>query len=252
MKKKQLISIILTYYKKKKFIEKTLLSIDKQSYKNFEVILVYDDSDKNELYFIKKIIKRYKKIKLIINKENFGVAKSRNIGIKKSKGQLISFIDADDLWKPNKLKEQIKMMLKNDSDISYTAFNVINDTGNIINTRNVSKSINYSKLIKSCEIGLSTVVAKREVFTYSKFPNLKTQEDFALWLKLIKLNLNFLPINRVLSSWRKTNDSLSSNKIQKLFDAFKLFYKIENKNFIISIISVVILLINKIKKTKYE
>ena len=84
MKKKQLISIILTYYKKKRFIEKTLSSINKQSYKNFEIILVYDDSDKNELYFIKKIIKRYKKIKLIINKKNFGVAKSRNIGIKKS------------------------------------------------------------------------------------------------------------------------------------------------------------------------
>ena len=139
-------------------------------------------------------------------------------------------------------------MIKKQAEISYTSYHIIDDNDKRINTRNVSNTISYNKLIKSCEIGLSTVVVRRKIFRILKFPNLKTQEDFALWLKLIRLKVNFLPINKTLSYWRKAENSLSSNKIQKLLDAFKVFYKLENKNFIISVYSVLILSINKILK----
>src|SRR6056300_1422137 len=96
---KNLISIIIPYYKKKKFISKTLKSILNQTYKNFEIIIIYDDIDFTELFYIKKLIKNNKKIKIIINKKNLGVSKSRNIGIKHSRGTYIAFIDSDDKWK---------------------------------------------------------------------------------------------------------------------------------------------------------
>ncbi len=81
-----------------------------------------------------------------------------------------------------------------------------------------------------------------------KFPILKTQEDFALWLKLLRQGVKLNSIQKNLSSWRKTQNSLSSNTLQKLIDAFKLFYNHENKNFILSIFGVIMISYNKILK----
>ncbi len=247
---KPLISIIITYYKKKNFILKTFKTIKNQTYKNYELIFVYDDEDLTDLKYIKKYIATFKKHKIIVNKKNYGVARSRNIAIKSAKGKYLAFIDSDDMWSSKKLITQLKFMYYSKADISYTAYKVIDKKDKILGIRNVSKEINYKKLSKYCEIGLSTVIIKKKFFKKNKFPEIKTQEDFALWLILIKKGLKFLPIKTALSSWRRTDNSLSSNILQKILDAFKVFYCIEKKNLIISIISVVILSINKLKNYK--
>ena len=123
----KLISIILPYYKKKIFIEKTINSVLSQTYRNYELILVYDDNDKKDLIFIKKLINKNSKIKIIVNTENLGVAKSRNLGVLKSSGDYICFIDADDLWEKNKLKIQLEFMKKNKCYISHTNYKIINN-----------------------------------------------------------------------------------------------------------------------------
>lgn len=248
MNNNPLISIIISYYKKKKYIKKTLNSILRQSYKNFELIFVYDQENKKDLKFIKNLLKKFKKTKLIINKKNIGVAKSRNLAIKFCRGKYISFIDADDIWLKNKLKVHLLFMQKNNSNISYTSYGIINDKDKLINLRKVSNLIYYEKLIKNCEIGLSTVMISRKIKNKVIFPNLKTQEDFALWLKLMRNGYKFYPLNKVLSYWRKADNSLSSSSIQKISDAFKLYYNLENKNFIYSIYSVIVLAYNKINK----
>ena len=112
MKKKTLISIIITYYKKKTFLKKTIQSILNQSYKNYELIFVYDDEDKKDIKFINNILRKIKRKQILINKKNLGVAKSRNIAIKKSKGSYLAFIDSDDIWKKNKLLTQLNFMKK--------------------------------------------------------------------------------------------------------------------------------------------
>ena len=107
------ITIIIPYYQKKKFFKQTINSINSQTYSNFEVIIIFDDDNKDDLHFIKDLIKNDKKIKLIINSKNLGAGKSRNIGIKFSTGSYISFLDSDDYWHKNKLKYQYKFMKKN-------------------------------------------------------------------------------------------------------------------------------------------
>ena len=79
MKKKPLISIIITYYKKKIYLKNTIKSILDQTYKNYELIFVYDDTNLEDLKYIKSLTSKFKKKRLIINKKNLGVAKSRNI-----------------------------------------------------------------------------------------------------------------------------------------------------------------------------
>ena len=94
-----LVSVIIPYYKKKEYIVSTLDSVLKQTYKNLEIIIIYDDQEREDLKFIKKLIKLDKRISLLINKKTLGAGLSRNYGIKKCKGKYVSFIDADDIWK---------------------------------------------------------------------------------------------------------------------------------------------------------
>ncbi len=244
--KKILLSVIITYYKKKSYIKKALKSLENQSFKNYQVILVYDDPDKKDLDYIKKLLLSFKNKKIIVNKKNLGVAKSRNIASRHVKGEYTAYLDSDDIWKKNKIKNQLSIMLKKNMDLSYTSFSIINEHDMIIGKRVISKKTSYQKLIRRCEIGLSTVVVKSAIIKRFKFPEIKTQEDFGLWLKLLRNNYKFIAINKIYSSWRKDSVSLSSNTIQKISDAFKLFYKYENKNLIFSIYSVVILSINKL------
>ena len=83
-----------------------------QSYKKIEIIIIYDDTDLQELTFLKKITKKSKRISIIVNKKNLGAGLSRNIGINASKGEFIAFIDADDIWRKDKIYQQIKSMKK--------------------------------------------------------------------------------------------------------------------------------------------
>lgn len=246
--KKPLVSIILPYFKKKKFIKKTISSIINQKYKKLELILVYDDEDKSDLSYIKKILSKLKNKKIIDNKINYGVSKSRNIGINFAKGEYVAFIDADDIWDKNKIKEQIKEFKNNKKlDLIYTSYYVIDENDKILGHRKVSQNITYSKLLRECEIGTSTVLMRTKILKKYRFPLLNTQEDFGLWLKLLRLNFNFFSISKNFTKWRKDKNSLSSNNIQKIKDAYWLFYHYENMNFIFSIFCVLVLSFSKIK-----
>jgi len=242
-----LISIILQYYKKKKLINKTIKSILSQTYQKFELIIIYDDNDKKDLIHIKRLIKKNPNIRLIINKNNIGVARSRNIGVLKSKGDYICFIDADDLWKKDKLKVQLEFMKKNQCYISHTHYKIINKNGKLIGLMKIKSILKYKDLIYSCDVGLSTVMINAKLKSKIIFPNIKTKEDFILWLKLSR-KYNFLGIQKYLVSWRKGDVSLGYIN-QKLKDAFNLYSKYEKFNLFKSFFHVVILSINYIKKS---
>ena len=242
-----LVSIIIPFYKKKKFIKNTIDSVANQTYRNYEVIFVYDDPNKEDFILVKKFLKKIKKKKIIFNKKNLGAGYSRNVGIKNSSGKFIAFLDADDIWNKNKLKTQLKFMKKKNSSFSFTSYNIIDQGNNKIQTVKAKNSLIYKNLIDSCDIGLSTVIVKSKILKNYKFPNLKTKEDYVLWLKLSK-NYKIEGLNKVLSSWRKVDNSLSSSTFQKIKDAFIVYYKYLNFNLIKSIFLVFNLSINFLKK----
>ena len=225
------VSIIIPYHRKKDFFFKTINSILNQSFKKFEIIIIFDDNNYNELNYIKKISKKYSKIKLIINNKILGPGLSRNKGIILSKGKYVAFCDADDLWNKNKLKLQIKFMEKNKLNFSHTSYFVINEKDKKIGKFKVKDKINYKELLKSCDIGLSTVIIKKKIIKNKNFfCKLKTKEDYRLWLKIIKTEKNLFGMKKCLTSWRFLKVSLSSSILQKLFDAFRLFYIYEKFN----------------------
>ena len=243
-----LVSIIIPYYRKKLFFEKTIDSINSQTYKNFEIILIYDDNNRSDLLFVKKVLKKIKNKKIIINKKNLGVGISRNRGINKSKGKFLSFIDADDVWNRNKLKKQIKFMKKNSLDFSYSDYSIINEKGILIKKIKSPKTIKFKNLLFSCDIALSSVTIKSNLLKNEKFSNIKTKEDYLLWLKLSQKNIKMMGIRENLIFWRKTNNSLSSSIVQKFKDAFLVYNKYLKLNFLVSIVLIFFLSINSIIK----
>ena len=242
-------SIILPYYRKKSFIKKTVHSILTQTFRDFEIIIIYDDDDKSELKFIKEIKNLDKRIKLVVNKKNLGAGLSRNVGISLSLGSYICFIDADDIWKKDKLEKQIKFMEENNYDVSHTSYEIVDEKNNTIGSRIAKTFKNFDELLPSCDIGLSTVIVKKFIFEKGlKFPSLKTKEDFVVWLEILKDGYEIYPLEKKLTLWTKSKNSLSASAIQKLKDSFILYHRYMKFNYIKSLFYTFRLSINYVLK----
>ncbi len=246
---KGLVSIIIPYYKKKNYFFKSFYSAYKQSYKKKEIIIIYDDENLIDLKYIKKITKNKKNVKIIINKHNVGAGESRNIGIKVSKGEFIAFLDSDDLWVKDKLKIQINYMVNNKISFIFSSYKIIDKENKVLSLRKAENNTNYKKLLHSCDIGLSTVVLKKALLGKKiRFPNIKTKEDYVLWLFLAKKKIKFHGIHKYLVKWRKTENSLSSSTFQKLVDGYMVYKRYMGFNSIKSFYYLIILSLNFLRK----
>tara|TARA_Y100000590_G_scaffold318955_1_gene360949 strand:+ start:312 stop:1058 length:747 start_codon:yes stop_codon:yes gene_type:complete len=242
-----LVSVVIPYHKKKKFIKQVILSVLNQSYQDLEIFIIYDDESKTDLDFIKNIKNLDKRIKVIVNKENLGVGKSRNKAIENANGKFIAFLDADDIWHPLKISKQIEFMIKNNFSITHTSYNIINEENKKVGIR-PAKNLKFSDLLKSCDIGLSTVILEKKLLHNLCFSNLKTKEDYVLWLQLTKKGYEFKAFDEFLTDWRLTKNSLSSSAIQKLQDGFRVYNKFMKFNFFLSIYYLVHLSLNYLIK----
>ncbi len=245
-----LVSVIIPYYKKRNFIKETIVSVINQSYDYLEILIVYDDTNLNDLEFLQEISKLDNRIRIINNKQRLGAGPSRNKGIEQSKGKYIAFIDSDDTWVPNKLKDQIAFMKKNKYEISHTSYFIIDEKKKITGQRKARDLLSIDEILKSCDIGLSTVIIEKKVIikTSTKFPQLVTKEDFVFWLTLLQKNYKFYAYDGNLTNWTDSKNSLSSSTIQKLFDGFKVYNLYMNFNIIKSLYYLICLSLNYLKK----
>ncbi len=244
-----LVSAIIPYFKKKNFIDQSISSVLNQSYSNIEIIIVYDDEEKSDLEYLRKIYNSNKKIKILVNEKNIGAGFSRNRGIREAKGKYVCFIDSDDIWKKEKIENQLNYMKKNNYKISHTSYEIINDKNEIIGNRKAKDFYDVKDILTSCDIGLSSVILEKDLINDQiQFSNLKTKEDFVLWLKILKLKITIGALDEKLLLWRKTKNSLSSSTIQKLFDGYKVYKIYMGFNLIFSIYYLFCLSLNFLKK----
>ena len=234
-----LVSVIMPYYNKKNYFLKSINSALKQTYTNIEILIIYDDQNRDDLEYIENCIKNDSRVKIIFNDNNKGAAYSRNKAISLARGEYIAFLDCDDYWETNKIEIQLNFMLTHGYDFSHTTYQVINYEEKIVRTIRAQETLKYKKLLKSCDIGLSSVILKHKLLSDMKFPELKTKEDFVLWLNLAKKSVNLVGLDKPLMFWRQTPNSLSGSISQKLKDAFKVYHLYEKKNFFYSIFCVI-------------
>ncbi len=246
-----LVSVIIPYYKKIRYINKSISSVLEQTYPKIEIIIIYDDEDKFELDFLTKQYKSNNKIKIINNEQNIGAGLSRNKGIKYSNGKYICFLDADDYWKKEKIETQINFMIDRNFKISHTSYDIIDEENQFIRQRKAKTFKSYKDILTSCDIGLSTVILDKKIFSKNiKFVNLKTKEDFVLWLSILKQDIAIGGLDKNLSFWRKTRNSLSSSVVQKLLDGFRVYHKYLEFSFVKSFYFLICLGLNYLKKNQ--
>lgn len=200
------VSIVMPSYNSQKYINESIKSVLNQTYKNWELIIVDDNSNDDTT----SIVKEFKdtRIKLIELIENVGAGKARNIGIKNSTGRYVAFVDSDDLWMPNKLKTQLKFMIENDYSFTFTAYKYIHNN----KIFKAPKMISYKKSLKGNDIGCLTVILDRYRIKDIYMPEIRKGQDHLTWLKILKNGNYAYGLNKVLSLYRKVQGSLSTNK----------------------------------------
>ena len=108
-----LVSVVIPVFNKEKWISQTLMSVYNQTYPNWECLIIDDGSTDESLVTISEFTEKHQGNWKIISGVNSGQASARNLGIEKASGEFIAFLDADDLWLPNKLELQVKFLLSN-------------------------------------------------------------------------------------------------------------------------------------------
>lgn len=225
------ISIITATYNSSNEIENTYNSLLLQTYNNWEWIITDDCSSDNTCEILQHIMDKDPRVRFFQNDINSGAAVSRNKSLRHSKSEFISFIDSDDIWKPNKLEKQLNFMGDN-IDFSFTAYDLIDEQGYTLNRAVDSKQsgvFSYEDMLrKKATLGCSTVMLRRSAFQDITMPLLRTGQDYALWLKLLKTGKSAYLLNEILTSYRILPNSISRNKFKKAKRQWQIYRDVES------------------------
>lgn len=226
-KMNDLVSIITPLYNSSLFLKETLQSVLAQTYDNWEMIIVDDCSNDGSYEMAVQHAEFDSRFKVIRLAKNSGPAVARNKAIEAAGGRYIAFLDSDDLWLPEKLERQVRFMRDNDFDFTYTSYNRMTEPGELIAITNAPVSVQYEDLLKTCPIGCLTVIYDSEKVGKQFMPVINKRQDYALWLKLLKITKRAYGLNEVLASYRMRNSSVSSNKFHAASYQWLVYRKLE-------------------------
>ncbi|MDW7613451.1 glycosyltransferase family 2 protein [Peribacillus simplex] len=227
-----LVSVITPSYNSSPFITETIKAVQDQTYFNWEMIIVDDQSKDDSVHVIKSYSDNDSRIRLIPLSKNVGAARARNIAIKEAHGDYIAFLDSDDLWLPTKLEEQVTFMQKGNLAFSFTSYSLIDEEGNSLDVEvNAPSTVDYKQLIGNTTIGCLTVMLDRLQIKHIEMPDIQP-EDTALWLLLLRQGYKAHGLPKVLSRYRIVSNSTSRNKWKAAYRYWKLLRSQEKLNFV--------------------
>ena len=240
----ELVSIITPCYNSEKFLDECISSVLNQTYQNWEMLIVDDNSSDNSSILINSYSKKDERIKPLYLNDNIGAAMARNKAISKAKGKYLAFLDSDDVWLPKKLEVQTNFMKKNNCSFVFSSYSVISDDEKLNYTISVPETITYKKYLKNTIIGCLTVMLDKEKFKKIEMPNLRSSHDMALWLNLLKQEKYAYGIAQDLAIYREHKSSNTSNKFRAIYDVWNVYRKHEKLNLFYSIYIFVFYAIN--------
>ena len=251
------VNIILPNYNSEKFISETINSILNQTFKNWKLIIVDDNSNIKNRKLLKKYSK-YSRIKIIWLKKNRGPGYCRNIAMKNSKSDYIAFIDSDDIWYKNKLSDQLNFMLKNNYEFTYTNF--LTFKKHVISSRvdedfnriYLPKNFTFNTFIKNTSLCTSTMIIKKKLVKNIKFTNTDICEDYFFKCKILKKIKYAYCLPKILTKYRIRSDSLQSNRLKNFYWIWHINKNYNKFNFFKNLISIFHISFNSIKKYGFK
>lgn len=225
----KLVSIIVPVYNAGAYIENTIEMVCRQTYIQWELLLVDDCSADDGRKKIEAFCRRDERIRLIAKDKNEGAAKARNTGILSAKGRFIAFLDADDVWLPAKLEKELQFMEEKEAAFVFTGYEFGNEqakgTGKVVT---VPETLTYKQALPRTVIFTSTVLFDTEKIDKSliEMPDVKS-EDTATWWKILRNGYTAYGLNEVLVIYRRPGKSLSSNKLVAIKRIWNLYRREE-------------------------
>ena len=224
---KEKVSIIVPMYNAEKFIGKTIESVLSQTYKNWEMLIMNDVSTDNSLAVVNEYAKKDDRIMVVNTEKNMGVVKGRNHLIDLANGKYIAFLDADDYWHSQKLEKQIQFMKEKNAGISCTEYTRVKENGEKINEVVIKSEISYTDMLKNNYLGCLTVMYDVEKIGKRYFKELEKNEDYVLWLEIVKDVKTIYGLRENLAYYRVLDNSRSSNKVKTAKVRWEIYRKIE-------------------------
>lgn len=230
----KLVSIIVPVYNAGLYIEETIAMVKAQTCGNWELLLVDDCSGDDSREKIKRCLDGDgERIRLIEKPVNEGAARARNTGIDAARGRYIAFLDADDVWMPDKLERELAFMAEKQAGFVFTAYEFGDErakgTGKVVH---VPAVLTYEKALSRTVIFTSTVLLDTEKTGREliRMPEVKS-EDTATWWKLLRNGILAYGLDEVLTIYRRPEKSLSSNKLEAVRRIWNLYRKRERLSF---------------------
>lgn len=247
-----LVSIVTPLYNSEKFIEETIESVLKQTYNNWEMLIIDDCSTDLGPDIVKKYSEKDLRIKYIKMEKNSGAALCRNKAIELSKGEFIAFLDSDDLWSERKLEKQLKFMKANGYAITFHSYEQIDEDGAKLNKiiKAPLKPVTYRSYLLNNPIGCLSGMYNIKKIGKQYMPLLQNREDTAFWLKLLKIEKKIYGFNETLAQYRVRKNSLSSKKIKLIKYHWTLYRKVEKLTLIESLFYLSTTILSKILRVK--
>lgn len=223
------VSIIIPTYKRPDLLERLLDSINKQTYKKFEVIIVDDNSPNVNEYelVIRKYSELFNEFSFFRNKINSGAPFSRNFGINKAKYDLIALVDDDDEWMEEKLFKQVEVFKNNlDIGIVYTWTKIVEKDNLVGNYSSEIEGNALSQILKECFIPSPSIMLRKEVFLKSGFfdTNFPSCQDWDMWTRIILNGYKCKVVKEYLTIYHKHEQETIGNSAKAIL-GYKLYYK---------------------------
>ena len=223
-----LVSVIMPCFNSERFIAKSIDSVIAQTVDDWELIIVDDASTDGTTAIAAAYQRRDSRIRMIPQTTNQGPASARNLGLDHAHGELIAFIDSDDIWRPEKTSKQVAAMQRYQADISYTGYERRRESRHNGVIVSVPASIQYQMMLRHNWIGCSTALVRRATCGRVRMPLIKRRQDHGYWLELLRDgSRTAVGIKEPLVWYGVRRGSLSANKLVAAAYSWKLLRDVE-------------------------
>jgi teichuronic acid biosynthesis glycosyltransferase TuaG len=231
---KPLVSVIIPTFNSEKYISDTIISVQNQTYQNWEILLV-DDGSNDETQTIITSFLTDKRIQFYPLEKNSGTGVARNFALEKANGKYISFLDADDLWKSDKLEKQINFMQTNYLPFTFSFYDCIDEQGKSLNRRiEAPRNLLYLQLFFCNYVGNLTGIYDAEYFGKISISNIRKRQDWMHWLTILKKIKTAKPVPESLAIYRIRENSLSTSKMALIQYNFAVYRQFHGFNLVVS------------------
>lgn len=235
------ISIICPTYNASSYINDLLLNLESQTYRDFELILIDDNSTDDTSLKVEEMKKKITyKILYLKSRVNIGAANARNLGLDNVNGEYVAFLDVDDLWVSTKLEEQLNYMEANGYKFTYTYFYNMYETqkSDYFSIRRICFSpqiTTKSRISLYNPIKTSTVMYNYSFHSDIRFSDIRKRQDYGFWIELIDKTKAAFLLAEYLMFYRISEKSLSrTSKFGLIKYHWHLHHKFRNKNVLVT------------------